>query len=362
MDAPPPAPLRRRRRRACALVGSLLVSPLLAALLGEVWVRWREPAYADQWTALTTHPRWARTLRPDTQGRLRQLGGGYDTRFATNPQGLREATPVGSKQPGRPRVLCVGDSNTFGLGVNDDQVWVRALSEAGVEPLNAGWASGYAPDTACVWLEEVGLRLEPDLVIQQLTSANDLEDLATRSVWATDARGRLIGVTHAWDQRVPPWVQALALPRYLALQVLPRLRGGTQGQPAGPPGVGQPTAAPEPTPEEREGLRRLRIALAQEQALLSGRGARLLVLLAPCFSGEPGHVLPREAARLQAKRAWIAGLVRELRLELLDPEGSPEWTAAGSPRFFPHDGHLTAAGNAALGRYVTRALRERLGR
>lgn len=357
--APQPDPARRRRRlRACALLGSLLLSPLLAAGLGELWVRWREPAYGDQWTALTAHPRWARTLRPGVSGRLRQLGGGYDVRFHTSADGLREAGPLGPKQPGRPRVLCVGDSNTFGLGVEDDQVWVRALGAAGVEPVNAGWAAGYAPDCACVWLEEVGLAYQPDVVIQQLTSANDLEDLATRSVWETDARGRLIGVSHAWDHKVPTWIQALALPRYLALQVWPRLRSGDAAAQAATPAPREP-APVQPTPVEQEGLRRLRIALAQEQALLAAHGVRLLVLLAPCFSGEAGHADARETAHLQAKRAWIAALVRELGLELLDPEGSPEWTAAGTPRFFPHDGHLTPAGNAGLGAYVARVLRER---
>lgn len=340
-----------RRRRALRVALALGLGPLLLLLLGEAWVRWRHPAYADQWSALTSHPRWARTLRPSVSGRLRGLLGEYDTTFHIDAQGLREARDVEPKRPGIKRVVCVGDSNTFGLGVNDDQVWVRELAAAGVEPLNAGWAAGYAPDCAAVWLEEVGLGLEPDLVIQQLTPSNELDDLASKSVWETDASGRLVAVRHAWDRKVPPFLQALAFPRWLALQVLPALRGGPAPAPV-PAGAG---GALEPDAVEREGLRRLGVALGQERQLLQARGVRLLALLVPCPTGEPGATPGRDARH----RAWIAAAVREAGIDLLDPADSPEWTGAARPVFY-EDGHLTLAGNRALGRYAAREVARRL--
>lgn len=335
-----------RRRRLLLRVGlAVLLGPVLLLGLGEAWVRLRHPAYADQWRALASHPRWARTLRPGAAGRLRALDGGYDTRFAINAQGLREAREVGPKDPGRPRVVCVGDSNTFGLGVDDDEPWVRHLGPA-FDAVNAGWASGYAPDCACLWLEEVGLGLEPDLVLQQLTPANDLEDLAARSAWETDATGRLVAVRHAWDRRVPPAIQALAFPRYLARQVWPALRGGEGGVPA--------SGAGELRPVDQQGLQRLGPILARERSSLEGRGVRLAVLVIPCHSRE----LPLDDATralLQAQREAVVRCVTEAGLTLLDPEGSPEWTGAARPVFHT-DGHLTASGNRALGAWVRRWL------
>ncbi|MCA8921908.1 MAG: hypothetical protein KDD82_08880 [Planctomycetes bacterium] len=338
----------RAKRRLIALALALVLSPLLVLLLGESYVRLRHPAYADLWGAIRSHPVWVRELRPGASGRMRALTREYDHGYAINAQGLREAADLGPKDPAKLRVLAVGDSNTFGLGVEDEEVWVQALDDARTEALNAGWASGYAPDTACLFLEGRLDELQPDLVIQQLTPDNDLEDLAWRSQWQLDEAGALVAIKHRYDA-IPDAIQALAFPRFLTLQVLPAWRG--------PPPTEQ--ASDEPvalSAQEELGLERLRTVLTRTQGTLAGRGVKLVLLVFPSPRVDPEtHTDARVRALAQLRRERILALLAELGLEVWDPTDGPELAAAAGPTFYG-DGHMTAAGNAAIGAYAKRRL------
>lgn len=70
------------------------------------------------------------------------------------------------------RILAVGDSTTFGLGVNDGEAWPAQLQEIlkakgnvpPVEVLNGG-ACGYTLFQVFRWLDSYGFALKPDVVI-----------------------------------------------------------------------------------------------------------------------------------------------------------------------------------------------------
>jgi len=91
-------------------------------------------------------------------------------RFSTNDLGLR-SRPVRRKH-GRVRILVLGDSCTFGLGVDDTQTWpaqLQALLEnesagTGVDVINAG-VFGYTSFQGLRFLVSRGLDLAPDVVI-----------------------------------------------------------------------------------------------------------------------------------------------------------------------------------------------------
>lgn len=97
-----------------------------------------------------------------------------------NDLGLRERPEVvGAKPPGQRRIVCIGDSFTFGWGVPEELCWVRLLEgdlrESGhdVRTINCG-----AAGALCVDEYEWGLRhrfgkLQPDAVIVTLC-LNDL--------------------------------------------------------------------------------------------------------------------------------------------------------------------------------------------
>ncbi len=86
----------------------------------------------------------------------------------TTHAGLRSApVPLGKR---RPRILAMGDSTTFGVGVEDGETWPSRLEEllrregAPAEVVNAG-VPGYTAFQGKVFLERRGLRMRPDVVV-----------------------------------------------------------------------------------------------------------------------------------------------------------------------------------------------------
>ena len=113
----------------------------------------------------------------------------------TNALGLRDDRPLASKKPGTFRVLALGDSMTYGMGVEREAAFpallesqlAKRLAPREVEVVNAGvpcW--GQWEETA--FLEHRAGALTPDLVLLQFTVANDvLDDLRYR-----DEAGKLV--------------------------------------------------------------------------------------------------------------------------------------------------------------------------
>jgi lysophospholipase L1-like esterase len=107
-------------------------------------------------------------------------GGHY--RLRTNHVGLRDDRPLVPKKEGTLRVLVVGDSMTFGHGVERDDAFPAVLerelvSKLGrpVEVVNAGvlcW--GQREEVG--FLEHRAEELQPDFVVLQFTVANDVLD------------------------------------------------------------------------------------------------------------------------------------------------------------------------------------------
>jgi hypothetical protein len=95
---------------------------------------------------------------------------GYRDRPWTAPPG-GEAAPV--------RLLALGDSFTFGMGVEAEQTFVQNLETeipgGRLITFNAG-VPGYGPAHERVILEELADRVRPDLVVMVLYTGNDLED------------------------------------------------------------------------------------------------------------------------------------------------------------------------------------------
>jgi lysophospholipase L1-like esterase len=89
----------------------------------------------------------------------------------------------------RYRILTLGDSCTFGLGVDDAQTWPAQLQQLlnadgdRVEVINAG-VPGYSAFQGRRFLEKEGLHLAPDLVIAGF-GFNDREVWASRSDYET---------------------------------------------------------------------------------------------------------------------------------------------------------------------------------
>ena len=97
-----------------------------------------------------------------------------------NSLGLRGKEVSRQKPEGVKRVLVVGDSYVFGLGVDEEHTFTTHLErllndrfpdDAGYEVVNMG-VTGYSTDQEYILFQELGMKLSPDLVIL-VTCDND---------------------------------------------------------------------------------------------------------------------------------------------------------------------------------------------
>ena len=135
-------------------------------------------------------------------------------------RGLRDRE-IGRKQPGEFRVLLLGDSFTFGWGLEIDQTIGRQLegmlmasnSTRRFTVINAG-VEGYGPWQERIRLHEIGFALEPDIVILQLYPGNDINNSLNKigkrvrafdPVWEYLVESR----RHwsRWEVRVDDWLR-----------------------------------------------------------------------------------------------------------------------------------------------------------
>jgi len=134
------------------------------------------------------HPDRVRTLRPNSVGKYRFVTGRrtFEWRgFRVSSLGLRDRE-YGRKANDEYRILMLGDSFTFGYGLEPDQTISWCLQERLREQhwpkrmvvINGG-VGGYTPGQSLSLLRELAPRLQPNLVILQLLLSNDIAETLT---------------------------------------------------------------------------------------------------------------------------------------------------------------------------------------
>lgn len=170
-----------------ALVVALL--PLLAfGLVMEAQLR----AFVDTtrtertsaWTEFRPHPTMFWRLRPGLDVDITMRDQAFH--LATNSLGLRGPEVPFQKPPGGWRAWCLGDSITYGYGVNEDETYEARLQgllqekhpDRKIEILNGG-CPGWSSFQARQLTEAVGLQFQPDLYILAFVYADPaFEDVA----------------------------------------------------------------------------------------------------------------------------------------------------------------------------------------
>ena len=128
--------------------------------------------------ATPEHP-WLYELKPNQESRGKTTG---DVVYATNADGFRDHAYARAKPEGTFRVAVIGDSVSFGYGVDLDATFAKQI-EGRLQGLGAGphyevlnlGVSGYNPYTEAELLHGVALGYQPDLVLVQFC-INDLND------------------------------------------------------------------------------------------------------------------------------------------------------------------------------------------
>ncbi|HUS14522.1 MAG TPA: hypothetical protein VM536_05825, partial [Chloroflexia bacterium] len=104
------------------------------------------------------------------------------TDYRVNSQGVREDHDFGPPAPDHVRMLVLGDSMTFGVGVDANQTFTHLLDGSPVagggtlETVNAG-VSGYGPDNEVAWLHAHGWAFQPKILLVAFFVGNDVRDV-----------------------------------------------------------------------------------------------------------------------------------------------------------------------------------------
>lgn len=189
-------------------------------------------------------------------------------RVDTNSLGFRDLEFAVEKAPGELRILTVGDSFTFGSGVQLADSWpqlleelLRAGREGPVEVINGGFAAGsHWPPGYVEWLATDGVALQPDIVILGLC-LNDLHpgiSMLGYPVVGPDLEPWLGGVSELLSYFQREWRQRELRQQVFDLADFLRY-------------------APEPWEQNK-------VALRQMRDLLGARGIRFVVAVLPMVS------------------------------------------------------------------------------
>lgn len=262
-----------------------------------------------------------------------------DKPVIVNSLGFRSPDLPASKRDGDLRVLCLGDSQTFGNGVDQDKTYPARLeallrsSFAGrrVDVINAG-VQAYDTAQEVDLLQREATRLSPDLV----TVGFYLNDIG--EVLRTDKTTMVEGGTGEFARRglvkqFMPYRLIYLLKRsrlitFLGWRVDLLIAGG-RNNPMNQVLEGRTPAALE------GGWRRIEEELRRARALAEARGFRLIVFPVPTAQ-EFLHDYPHE----QYRSRFLA-IADRLGLESFDPTPSMKSTGGGLDRYFIRwDGHI----------------------
>lgn len=339
------APKERPRRRLFARLAALALGLVLALGAAEALVRARVGSPLPERLPLSivrANPRRGWEMVPSLEHYT------YQHRVRVNALGLRGPEVPETKPPEETRVLCLGDSLTYGQGVADpDTVPARleaacaALAPERVWRVVNGGLRGYDTAQELALLDELGARIAPDVVLL-LWFWNDLEPTDAEALCAKlRAKGPV-----AFDLDAPPegaalrrwrWVQLLrrsALVMYL--HDLWRARHADR--------IDLHWA--------QRGLERLGPEL--DRFVASCRALDALAVFVPL--PDAGSLLgdhPSEPLRVRSR-----ALARERGLAVIDP--APALVALARRRgrapVIPYDGHYDAEANDAIARAIAEEL------
>ncbi len=361
--------------------GLLLLSVVLGLALGEVAMRSFAPQWSDQWKMWLPHSRSAVSMQRNVRDAVvHGVSGEFAFRFSTNAHGLRSDHDLELPKPeGRQRYLFVGDSFTFGYGVEQNETFSSRLQSAldpshlRIEVLNAGFTSGFTLDSEYVFTREEGSLYQPDLVVAGICLSNDFDDLAgTR--W--EVKENALFAVHKLNAYVPTWIKRSGLVNFVRKGVLPQAHALVDPPAALPALVStcqteegeysETTETLSPSPNLNDvprvdadwstwGARERASYIARAWAADATRkGYRLRFLFIPDKEEVEGLASPARLAQLQQTRVAFREAARAAGIPIWDPTLALRAAACrgGGPFYFPRDGHWNVEGHRFAGDFI----------
>lgn len=325
-----------RRGNVALLAGSILVALLLAEGVLRIFPTWF--IYASmrnvvQRDCTRPHPTIQFVNRENYQGVFSNRE--FRTTIKINSKGLRDKEYSYAKPADRKRCLALGDSFVFGWGVEAEQA-VPKLMEAklpGVDVINAG-CSGWNTEQELLFLEEEGVRYDPDVVLLFFCENDPYENFFHYTF--TEGKLALVGPPGGALQGVRRW-----LARRSALWNLLRQAAGSPVEEWGPDVL----APGKPLWEQEEKY------LADLHDFCLSHPIHLAIVYVP-YKGKKGQ--PRHGG-------WFASLkstCERLRIPLVDLVPVMSGADQKQPVFFRFDDHWNSHGHQVAGRVLLRFLRD----
>lgn len=135
--------------------------------------------------------------KPNSEDRMISPYGEFNIPVRINSYGLRGENYNLKKAKNVTRIIFLGDSFTYGVGVTLENTYSKKLENilnkrknANYEAINMGFADGgYTTDIHYLYLKEKGLDFSPDAVFLGLFIGNDISDL-NRNTWVKNNSNR----------------------------------------------------------------------------------------------------------------------------------------------------------------------------
>jgi lysophospholipase L1-like esterase len=266
----------------------------------------------------------------------------FDESSQINSTGMR-GDEIRARSSEEVRVLVLGDSMTYGHGVENHETWPMQLQlildkRGGkrVEVINAA-VKGYGTDQQYKYFRDRLMTLESDIVLLAV-NGNDLVDNIQHPLFDLDDTGRLIDLDATDDptyiegrlyETLPTFVRRSRLGRFLI------------------PAIGRVSARQrlhyqldyESEDSRVWAARKAYVAIHQINRLTRNRGAKFVVIALP-VNGWPGH-----------RYWWLDQSIKE-GIEVANLDKSSDWRRVKETHFFPEDPHFTVRGNQWMAQHA----------
>jgi len=275
----------------------------------------------------------------------------HDQPVRINSLGLRDREITQELGPGAPRVLALGDSQTFGAGLALADTWPKQLermlregvaSRREVEVVNAG-----IPGTD-TWQHEILLRrllkmTNPHAVVLALYVNDVVPAYTPRRIGAS-------APTNSWDKQLAYLLKRSAVVTWTYYRLFVpwyTRRGGPASA------IEEAVLTGKVDARAERGWQQVDQSLAAMKEVCDARGVRLLVAILPRRDQVSG-IHPERAYQDRARATSEAHEIEAL--DLL-PDLSAEYRTKGDALFIPWDGHNSSAANHV----IAKRLAQRLG-
>ncbi|HEY0552936.1 MAG TPA: GDSL-type esterase/lipase family protein [Thermoanaerobaculia bacterium] len=358
-------------KRRLKLLSILVLAAFAFLAAAEVAVRaFRpQPAFYAIPGLYVADPFVGHRMRPGLRGVI-----GNWTEFTTqvriNSLGIRGPEP-GPRRAGLQRVLVLGDSFTFGTGVEEEEAFpariAARLSRGGIptEAINAG-IGGYGVPDEVAWFERYGAGLHPDLIVLGIFTGNDLQDAAPDRPRTFVVDGDILDEAELHRSRPLHWLfqhsQLFALLKFSIPQSVdrPLRRALHMPEPGAIRGLREEMALYDPRnrPAAERGGARSETAIRRLLAITRADHIAVAAILLPSKLQADERQWGRTLRQLSlspsaADRALpnevFSGVLARCGVPFLDltPPFSDQ-LRRGKVLFFPEDQHFTTAGHEVV--------------